>query len=102
MGTPSDPVEGEPRFLLQQGAVSRAEGCTRLTTCRGPNRKCSSSGEEGFAMLPRSRACGAGEGLALDRGQVRGPQPPFSPHFAPSAPLLKPVLTRRLKAYLIF
>lgn len=27
-----------------------------LTICRGPNRKCNSSGEEGLAMLPRSRA----------------------------------------------
>lgn len=28
-----------------------------LTICRGPNKKCSSSGEDGLAMLRRSRAC---------------------------------------------
>lgn len=42
-----------------------------LTTCRGPNRKCSSSGEEGLAILPRKRACGAGEGLASVCGPVK-------------------------------
>lgn len=36
---------GEPRGLR-----------VSLTICRGPNRKCNSSGEEGLVMLPRNRA----------------------------------------------
>lgn len=38
-------------------------------------------------MLPRSRACGAGEGLALDRGQVgvRSRRAPPTPPPAPEA-----------------
>lgn len=92
MGAPSDPLEVEPRFLPLLGD-RRAEG-GGLTTCRGPNRKCSSSGEEGLAMLPRSRACGAR--LALVGGQVRFAPPP------PPRPRAGRILTSRLKAYLIF
>lgn len=47
-----------------------------LTSCRGPNRKCSSSGEEGLAMLPRSRAWATRRARGSVRGHVRLAPPP--------------------------
>lgn len=90
VGTPSDPLEVEPQFLLQ-GDLRVGRGC-RLTMCRGPNRKCSSSGEEGLAMLPRSRAC------RVERAWHKCTEASGSPLM----PWVGRVLTNRLKVYLIF